>query len=390
MDIDVFFQPVKPEQEPTADTLGKVIECYNAENQFPEITKTTKIALIGVNEWRGSVLEYTELNTADQVRKRLYGLFDHFNLAGKVVDLGNIKPGNTYQDTCYALKNSCEALLRKGVVPIVIGGSNDLLYPVYNGYEKLELTVNLACVDAGIDMVMEQQEEEVTNKNYLNKIILHQPNYLFNYSHLAYQSYYVNPNILELMTQLNFDAYRLGEIKDDMREVEPVIRDADLLSIDFSSVNNGQSSAISSGPNGLDGADICQIARYGGMSDKLSAFCLFELVARDKAYHNSAAELAAQAIWYFFDGYFNRKGDFPRGTKNDYLKYRVAVKDFENELIFFKSSKSDRWWIEVPFPSDKKNRYKRHKMIPCSYKDYILATKNEVPDRWLKAYLKLS
>jgi formiminoglutamase len=390
MEIDVFFQPIAIEYNPTNDTLGEKIDYYHVEGDFPTLAKSVKLAIIGVNEWRGSEVEYTNKATADKVRERLYRLYDYFNCKDEIVDLGNIIPGNTYADTCYALKNSCEVLLKKGIIPIVIGGSHDLLYSVYSGYEGLEQNVNITNVDSSVDLVLDADESMPKNRTYLNQIILHQPGFLFNYSHIAYQTYYVNRNILELMTQMYFDYYRLGEIKGDITLAEPVVRDADIFSIDFSAIHNGQSSAINSGPNGLNGEDICQLSRYAGMSDKVSSFCVFELMMKESASYDSAAELAAQTIWYFLDGFYNRKGDFPKGKKSEYIKYRVSIRDFEHELIFYKSNKTDRWWIEVPFPSDLRNRYSRHQMIPCTYQDYVEATRNEIPDRWLKAYLKLS
>ena len=77
---------------------------------------------------------------------------------------------------------------------------------------------------------------ELSSSNFLSKIILHKPNYLFNYGHLGYQTYYVSPDETKLMNDLYFDYARLGEIQEDVQNAEPLIRNADILSVDVSSV----------------------------------------------------------------------------------------------------------------------------------------------------------
>ena len=94
-------------------------------------------------------------------------------------------------------------------------------------------------------------------------------------------------------------------------------------------------------------------------------------------------------IWCFLDGVFNRKLDFPVGSKADYTKYRVALSEEGHELIFFKSNKSDRWWLEVPYPTSEKRRFERHHMVPCSYEDYEEAMRDEMPEKWLHTFNKL-
>ena len=75
--------------------------------------------------------------------------------------------------------------------------------------------------------------------------------------------------------------------------------------------------------------------------------------------------------------------------KSGYLKYHVSMKQAEQEIIFYKSEKSDRWWMEVPMPNDK-TRYERHHLVPCSYRDYETACRDEMPERWWQTYQKLA
>ena len=52
--------------------------------------------------------------------------------------------------------------------------------------------------------------------------------------------------------------------------------------------------------------------------------------------------------------------------------------------------KSDRWWMEIPYPPTKGLKFERHTLLPCSYKDYEMAVNNEIPDRWWQTYQKLA
>ena len=140
-------------------------------------------------------------------------------------------------------------------------------------------------------------------------------------------------------------------------------------------------------PNGFYAEQICQITKYAGISDKLTSFGIFNLYPEGNT--ESSDHLIAQIIWYFIDGVSQRKGDFPIGSKKDYTKFLVNLEDFKEEIIFYKSDKSDRWWMEVPYPPQKESIYERHHLIPCDYQDYEKAMKNEVPNLWWKTYQKL-
>src|SRR5690606_22645971 len=165
---------------------------------------------------------------------------------------------------------------------------------------------------------------------------------------------------------------------------EPVFRDADLVSLDLTSIKSADSgNFITFMPNGFTGKEICALARYAGISDRTSAFGIF-------GHNNSKQEsvLMAQIVWYFIEGYHYRSNEYPFGSKDNYLKYIVP---FENEeLIFYKSDKTDRWWIEIPFISNANNKLKRNTLLPCSHEEYLAACNQEIPERWWKAQRKNS
>ena len=384
-DIALFFEPIAAEllPEKSEGTLGNRIEIFTDQSTFPEV-KRGSVVFFGVLEDRRSNCKLGS-DGLNVVRKELYQLKDHFGKLN-ILDIGNISPGETVEDTYYAVSNSVAAIIKQGGIAVILGGGQDLTYANYLAYEKLEQVVNLVCVDSRFDLG--DVDDELNADRFLQKIILHQPNILFNFSNLAYQSHHVLPKEVELMKKLYFDIYRLGEVQQKIEDVEPVVRNADSVSIDMSSIRSSDfPSNHRSEPNGLYGQEACAIARYAGLSDKLSSFGLYD--AASAANDLRSAKLVAQLAWYFLSGVSNRKLDYPFADKSDYLKYTVSIENGHYDIIFYKSQLSDRWWMEVPYPSKRGERYQRHFMVPCSYEDYQRACEDSVPDRWWQTFQKL-
>lgn len=383
MNLDIYFQPLEPGVYRDS-MLGNLTSFYD-EGGFPEIEEAD-IAIIGVKDSRGA--GDIDFNDApDVIRRQLYTLYHHQRNV-KIVDLGNILPGETLNDTYHAISDVVRELNKKNVFTIILGGSQDLTYGNYLAYEKLEQTVNLAVIDDSIDV--SEKEEEINNKNFLSKIIIHQPNYLFNFSAIGYQTYYVNPRTKQLMDDLFFDTYRLGEIQSNIMKSEPIIRNADILSVDVSAVRYAElNGKHTPGPNGFYGEEICQMMRYAGMSDKMSSIGFYEYFPENDR-NDSGAMLVAQMIWCVVDGYCVRKQDYPFGSKDTYTKYRIHLENTDHELVFYKSDKSDRWWMDVPYPPNLILKFERHHMVPCNYDDYKDSSEGKIPDLWWKTYQKLN
>ncbi len=220
----------------------------------------------------------------------------------------------------------------------------------------------------------------------MSKIILHQPNYLFNYSNIGHQRYLQTPSILELMEKLHFETMRLGEVTGNIQDAEPLLRNADIVSFDISAIRWADCpGSKKSGPNGLYGEEACQLSRYAGISDKLTSVGFYEYNTNNDI-AGTSAHLIAQMIWYFIEGVNFRVKDYPFSGKENYQKFTVLLEDDE-PLLFYKSNKSGRWWMEINILSN--NKYKRHALIPCTYNDYKEATKQNIPERWYKAMRKM-
>ena len=356
--------------------LGSKIVLHT-DDSIPDLEKID-IAIIGVLENRGDsyAMSNVDLNA---IRKELYGMFPG-NWNASIADLGDILAGNSKEDTFFALKKIASSLIKKKIIPIVIGGSQDLTYALYRAYDDLEQMVNLVAIDNKFDFGKEN--EEISTDSFLTKIIIDEPNNLFNFCNIGYQTYYNSQEEIDLIQKLFFDAYRLGEVSNNILISEPVFRDADLVSVDLNSVKSSDSGNFTVfNPNGFNGKEICSLARYAGISDKVTSFGVFN--------HNNAkqeAVIIAQIVWYFIEGYHYRSNEYPFGSRDNYLKYIVPLE--EEDLVFYKSDKTDRWWIEIPFISNLNNKLKKHTLLPCSYEEYLAACNQEMPERWWKAQRK--
>jgi hypothetical protein len=190
------------------------------------------------------------------------------------------------------------------------------------------------------------------------------------------------------MDKLFFDVHRLGELTKQIQVVEPIIRNASMVSFDMGAIRSSDAVANANAtPNGFYGEEACQICRYAGFNDKLTSIGFYEF---NPAYdHNGqTAILLSQMIWYFIDGFYNRKKDFPLHPRSQYLIYKTSLKHNDHELVFVKSKKSDRWWMQVPYPNNGSKNERSH-LVPCRYDDYNLAVSGEMPDLWWRTYQKL-
>ncbi len=361
--------------------IGSNIQMYTSQNGFPGLDDVS-IAILGVKEGRRAVENNSCGEDLLNIRREFYKLFPG-NWSVKIVDIGNIKKGNTIEDTYFAVSKVSESLLKQNIIPIVIGGSQDITYAVYRAYDRLEQTVNLVSVDSRFDLG--NSEDEITSTSFLSKIIMETPNNLFNYSNIGYQTYYNSQEEIKLLQKLHFDAYRIGEAR-NLHLIEPVMRDADIVSVDLGSVRQSDAPAnANASPNGFNGEEICAIARYAGISDKVTSFGIYEYNSKFDVQKQSAG-LIAQMIWYFVEGFNFRAKDYPYCTKESYQKFSVLLED-DDPVNFYKSDKSGRWWMEINLITD--NKYKRHTLVPCAHEDYMKALEQKIPERWFKAQQKL-
>lgn len=384
MKLTDFLSLLSPNsQEYLPGQIGASIRVF--EDRFPDLDELD-LALISISEERGNA-NTEQLTEHDSIRKAFYSLYEgSFSL--RMADLGMIKRGERAKDSYIALQQVVDELLSRGIVPIILGGSHDLTYAQYQAYASFEKKIDLGVIDASIDLdLVAEIPQAPTANSFLNSIFTNEPNYLFNYAAIGFQTYFVPQAALQLLNKLYFDSYRLGEVRSTMREMEPVLRDCDLLSIDLSAIRAAENPGCSAaGPNGLTADEICQLCKYAGASEKLTSLGIYE-------YHSSkdrdgqTALLVAEMIWCFTDGFYQRKKEHPIKDKQAFLKYVTATDKGDYEIVFFKSKLTEKWWMQVPSPKNSANE--RSYLTPCSYADYELASRGELPDRWWRLQQKL-
>jgi len=383
MNLAIFFEPLAEElylQQSNPKTFGANIDPFI--HKFPE-WRQADIAILGVNETRGAGQENNpEVRPATEVRRQLY-LLKKGTGRYKIVDLGDLLPGITLEDTYLRIKEIVESLISQNILPIIIGGSHDLDYGQFLAYENLDQAINLVTIDSHIDM--SEELGVLPHQQHLQRILLHEPNYLFSLSQIAYQSYFVEQEVAVVLEKLHFETVRLGLVHTNIQEVEPVVRHADLISFDIRAIKHPDAPGYEpANPFGLTGEEACQLCWDAGLNDSLSSFGIYEYNPALDVRQVTATTIAVM-LWYFVEGFYHRKNetDF---TSNKFLKYAIGFHDNPNKMVFYKSKVSDKWWMEVePLRPEKQT-----KIIPCSYEDYLLAAKGEIPNRWILTQSRLA
>jgi formiminoglutamase len=343
--------------------IGKVIKVYGDE--FPDLDNVD-IVLVGCGEQRGAALLQPG-TAADVIRNEFYNLY-YWHQDIRLADIGNVKIGKANTDTYAALKVVLHEMMLEGKTVIVLGGSHDLTLAQYYAFADEKRQVDAVGVDAVIDINI---DSPFRSDNFLMELLTADPNYMRHYNHIAFQSYFVHPRMLETMDKLRFDCFRVGTVKEHIDEMEPVIRNCQIFSFDISALSHAFAPANIITPNGLNGEEACTLMQYAGMSSNMQSVGIYSY-RPEKDVEQLTAKQISQMLWYFMDGR-------SRGSREAVIDERESFNEFhtafaEVETTFLQSKKTGRWWMQLP---DKQ-------FIACSYKDYLLASSNEIPERWLR------
>ena len=374
-DLRPFFEPKHFIETDEADNYqplqwGANIKCATQQAFDWE---EADIVLVGCGEMRGTDRNAAYSNSPNVVRKHLYNMY-YWHNAIKIADAGNIRQGATIDDTRAALLTVLQEIRQAGKIAVVLGGSHDLTLQQYEVYRKAEQMVVASVTDMLIDL---DETEEVTDHSFLMDMLTATPNFISHYNHIAFQSYYAHPRMLETLDKLRFDFFRLGKVRERIEDMEPALRTSNLFSFDISAVRYSDApSNINGSPNGLSGEEACQLTRYAGMSEPLTSIGIYRYNHEDDV-HGMSARLISQMIWYFVDGYLVRKTEAKLTDRDEFTVFNVAFTD--NDTVFLKSKRTNRWWMKLPDQT----------FVPCSYNDYLVASNDEIPERWLREQERL-
>jgi len=376
LNISDFLSPIDhyeiSQEDYKEGQIGSIIPVYhfdkaNDKEDFPDLDDA-QLVIVGCGEQRGSGLIHGNSHAPDLIRRHLYALY-YWHSDVRIADIGNIREGSLYTDSYAALKTVVHELINDGKTVIILGGSHDLTLAQYSAYADNERAIEASCVDALIDLNIDSPFKQ---ENFLLEMLTSEPNYIRHYNHIAFQSYYVHPRMLETMDKLRFDCFRVGSVKENIEEMEPVIRNSSFLSFDISAIAHSYAPSNAVSPNGLSGEEACVLMRYAGMSPNVNSIGIYGYDAAHDRDELTSKQIA-HMIWYVMDGRSRGRKEVKLDQRDSFNEYHIAFA--EVETTFLQSKKTGRWWMQLPNRS----------FIACSYKDYLLASSNEIPERWLRA-----
>jgi len=348
---------------------------------FSENTDLSKklkydIALLGVPD-ENSVDQF---ESAHQIRQQFFDLTPLSNSL-HIIDLGNIKTGHTYNDTCFAIREVVAFTIEHNIIVLLIGGSSKYNVGSFLAFEKTQTPMNMVSVDS----VMNREKIPLLVSKDLKLSDSTDSFSQYNFINIGYQSYFVEREFVDFINDSFYEAYRLGFVRANLQEMEPGLRDANLISFSLNSIKHSDApGAWFSSPNGLTGDEACQIAFYAGHSNRVKSFGLFDLASKNDS-HDTTAKLAAQIIWYFLEGQSSSIYEEPDTTPENFVKFIIHLEQTNQNIAFFKSNLTNRWWMEINYPESNRNI-----LLSCSESDYELACRQDVPDRWWRTFQRIS
>lgn len=226
----------------------------------------------------------------------------------------------------------------------------------------------------------------INSKDTLLRHILKDP-LAVEFAHIGYQSYRYSPKDMHLLRERNFEEIRLGVLRDDNTLCEPMLRTKDQIFIDLNAVRCSDfPNNTTFSPNGLYAEEICQIARYAGMGQKVKNIYIYGYPSTLEP-NPIAAELTAEVFWHIAEALSSSVDEDPGNSAMEdmFLRKIVSMGEEGQDIVFVTSCSSGRWWMEVSEVKTTNIQY-----IPCSYQDYLTACSGEIPLRWLFFFQKIN
>lgn len=295
-----------------------------------------------------------EINS-DATRREFYKTSFPFEKVS-IFDLGNIRNKNP------EFINQAISQFKNDKINLVILGSDSNICEniVKNSPENVS---DVAFVEKSGNLFFQDslQQYFITSPNILKAGLI------------SYQTHLLNPKILEIKKFNN--SIRLGKLRNDFKELEPVLRNVDFLVFNLDSIRYSEVPGVpNTSPSGLTSEEASQIMKYLGLNNQQN---YINFVGFDTKYdfHKQGAMLISQLIWYYIEGVdqqiFENIDD-----PNSIVTFVVELQDYNLSLQFIQSKKTGRWWVQIPEYENEPSYF-----VACSQEDFDKAKKNELSHR---------
>lgn len=282
-------------------------------------------------------------------------------------DLGQLRLGESVEETNHRLTAVLAHLREQGVIPVVLGDDHAYAHAQYMSFAESGTPVKMSNIDARIDA----EHTGLSAESVIWNIISEQPGHLKSFAQLGYQQFLNDPSLVNTFEKLSFEKYRLGELRHELEHAEPVLRMSDLVSFDIDCLKASEfQSKNDENPFGFTAEEAAQLCWYAGVSDQLQSFSILNLPKEVSAV---SAKVLAVMIWYFVEGVYHRVDDL-KFDSDSYYAYNVLVEGHEG-ISFYKNRMSAKWWVKAASGD----------IVPCAYADYETASAGDVPLRWMNS-----
>lgn len=340
-------------------------EKWQLGNLISNEIKENGIVLVFCSDYRGIENGDAEILDFRKVRKELYRL-SKLDFDIPVCDLGDLISGKSHQDSHYVLQEILSMCHYKNAIPVIIGGSNDLSFSLFSALNFHHKNLNYTQISNIISL--SNEGEEITEKNFLSKILSSKSFSIKNYHHLGYQKHLNETDSVKLMKEVEFEVIRLAEMMNSTERTEPFFRKADLVTLNCDAVESlGDGFSVNPQVNGLNKREICGYMKEIGLSENLKSVGIFNFNANSESFLNH--QLLAQMIWYLIEG-INIQNSHPK--ERSYETFWMMID--EDNYAFQRDIFTNLWY----FGEDEKN------LIPCSRLEYEEAKKGFLDKRFLK------
>jgi hypothetical protein len=291
---------------------------------------------------RGIAFITDESIFGDLVRTNIEKLKNHFkNIT--IYDAGKLDSNNSA--TVHLL---IEQLNKLNIVPIFLGIPLDNI--------------------ANIAVNLNKKVLQISNKTYN----LTNTNAFIDSNYIAFQRHLCELDDVYEIENQHFNSLSLGKLRSYNNLLEPVLRSAELMYINFNALRASESQEVNDAfPTGLNAEELCQIVKYAGSANYLTA--LFFDVEGFTLNNKLMSLLVSECIWYLSEGINMNFADHPLQS-DDFSEFIVYSTNADEDLIFLKHNQTNRWWIKKSVDGDTS-------FIACSYEEYQAAINEEIPDR---------